>query len=207
MLKELSKSKFIFVGNHRCLDFINTQIIEKGHPVDLIGDFSDLVEWLTEAQILNSTEAKESLKNWNGRSEGMHTFEKAIAFRAALREMVQRIVKGKPVQQSTIDEINKLLSSRTGFYKLIQLRGKFKVQFHTELNNAIHLITPIAESATNLLRYGNLSLIRKCENPDCILYFYDISKNHARRWCSMSICGNRAKVSAHYKRHQRMKEK
>jgi predicted RNA-binding Zn ribbon-like protein len=207
VLKELSEPKFIFVGNHRCLDFINTQIIEKGRPVDLLGDFSDLVEWLAKAQIVNSIEAKEALKYWDGQSEGRYTFEKAIAFRAVLREMVERIVKGRLVQQSTIDEINKLLSSRTGYYELMQLRGEFKVQFRTESDNSIHLIAPIAESASDLLCHGNLSLIKKCENPDCVLYFYDISKNHARRWCSMSICGNRTKVAAHYRRHRRTKEK
>jgi predicted RNA-binding Zn ribbon-like protein len=31
-------------------------------------------------------------------------------------------------------------------------------------------------------------------------YFYDVSKNQTRRWCSMDVCGNRAKVAAYYHR-------
>lgn len=44
--------------------------------------------------------------------------------------------------------------------------------------------------------------IRPCGNPECILHFYDISKNGTRRWCSMAGCGNRAKASRHYARHR-----
>ncbi|MEV0070883.1 MULTISPECIES: CGNR zinc finger domain-containing protein [unclassified Amycolatopsis] len=42
--------------------------------------------------------------------------------------------------------------------------------------------------------------IRHCANPECVLYFYDVSKNGTRRWCSMSGCGNRAKSMRHYRR-------
>ncbi|WP_435106203.1 CGNR zinc finger domain-containing protein [Arhodomonas sp. AD133] len=38
------------------------------------------------------------------------------------------------------------------------------------------------------------SRIKRCEHPDCILYFLDTSKNGSRRWCSMQTCGNRAKA-------------
>lgn len=206
MLKKPSEPKFLIVGNHRCLDFINTQIIEKGRPVDLLTNFSDLVKWLKSAGFLDSAEAKKVLKRWDNKPQGAHTFERARAVRAILREMVEWI-KGRSVQQSTIDEINKLLSKRIGYYKLIHLRGEFKAQFHAESNNTIHLIAPIAESASDLLCNGNLSLIKKCENPYCVLYFYDTSKSHTRRWCSMRICGNRSKVTAHYRRHRHTNDK
>ncbi|MER5476121.1 CGNR zinc finger domain-containing protein [Streptomyces sp. NPDC002734] len=44
--------------------------------------------------------------------------------------------------------------------------------------------------------------IRACANPECVLHFHDVSKNGTRRWCSMSGCGNRAKVRRHYARHR-----
>lgn len=47
----------------------------------------------------------------------------------------------------------------------------------------------------------NPSRIRKCANPACPLRFYDVSKSGARRWCSMSACGNRSKARSHYARH------
>jgi predicted RNA-binding Zn ribbon-like protein len=47
--------------------------------------------------------------------------------------------------------------------------------------------------------------IRKCANPECILRFYDVSKNGGRRWCSMANCGNRAKATRHYARHKQQR--
>ncbi|MEE1753644.1 CGNR zinc finger domain-containing protein [Streptomyces sp. SP18CS02] len=42
--------------------------------------------------------------------------------------------------------------------------------------------------------------IRSCAHEACILHFFDTSRNGTRRWCSMAVCGNRAKASRHYAR-------
>ncbi|MFM9370178.1 CGNR zinc finger domain-containing protein [Streptomyces sp. Da 82-17] len=42
--------------------------------------------------------------------------------------------------------------------------------------------------------------IRACAHDACILHFFDTSRNGTRRWCSMALCGNRAKASRHYAR-------
>ncbi|MEU8842100.1 CGNR zinc finger domain-containing protein [Streptomyces roseus] len=42
--------------------------------------------------------------------------------------------------------------------------------------------------------------IHKCASESCVLHFHDTSRNGTRRWCSMSVCGNRAKASRHYAR-------
>ncbi len=44
---------------------------------------------------------------------------------------------------------------------------------------------------------------RRCSrsaNSDCVLHFYHTSKNHTRRWYSMSGCGNQMNAQAHYRR-------
>ncbi|WP_406088147.1 CGNR zinc finger domain-containing protein [Streptomyces virginiae] len=45
--------------------------------------------------------------------------------------------------------------------------------------------------------------IRKCANPPCPLHFLDTSRKGQRRWCSMAVCGNRAKARRHRTRHDR----
>lgn len=45
--------------------------------------------------------------------------------------------------------------------------------------------------------------IRKCANPECVLWFYDLTKNGSRRWCSMDVCGNRAKTARFQQTHRR----
>ncbi|MFF4653074.1 CGNR zinc finger domain-containing protein [Streptomyces sp. NPDC001380] len=44
--------------------------------------------------------------------------------------------------------------------------------------------------------------VRKCANPPCPLHFTDTSRKGERRWCSMSLCGNRAKAQRHRDRLQ-----
>lgn len=43
---------------------------------------------------------------------------------------------------------------------------------------------------------GSWSFLKECAGQDCTAVFFDRSKNHSGRWCSMSSCGNRAKVRA-----------
>jgi predicted RNA-binding Zn ribbon-like protein len=44
--------------------------------------------------------------------------------------------------------------------------------------------------------------VRECGAGDCPLVFYDDSRSGTRRWCSMSRCGNRAKVRSHRHRNR-----
>jgi len=43
---------------------------------------------------------------------------------------------------------------------------------------------------------GTFERLKSCADETCRAVFYDRSKNHSGRWCSMSACGNRAKVRA-----------
>jgi hypothetical protein len=43
---------------------------------------------------------------------------------------------------------------------------------------------------------GTWTHLKQCADEECRALFYDRSKNHSGRWCSMASCGNRAKVRA-----------
>lgn len=43
---------------------------------------------------------------------------------------------------------------------------------------------------------GRWERFRICKDPGCSAVFYDQSRNHTGKWCSMTSCGNRAKVRA-----------
>ena len=191
------------VGTHRCLDFVNTEIIERGRRVDLLRDFADLVGWLEQAHVLSGARAKQMLRRWGRTSNRAGALSEARAFRRVLREMVEGIVHGKRPSALVLDKINALLRCRTGDVALVRTRHGFERRVSFQPRDPRHLLVPLAESASDLLCHGDLSLILKCENPRCILYFYDATKNHARRWCSMAVCGNRMKVAAHYRRRRR----
>ena len=44
--------------------------------------------------------------------------------------------------------------------------------------------------------------VRNCANPDCPFWFLDTTRSGTRRWCSMTVCGNRLKARRHYQRQQ-----
>jgi len=200
MAEQQTHREFYFVGNYLCLDFVNTEVVEKDQPVDLLGGFDDLVAWSVAAQMIDQAQAKEILTRWGGRREADRVFEQAQELRASLRQIAERIVAGRAVPQSTIDRINEAQSKHAGHVALTRVKSAYVKRFHRSFDEPTHLLVPVAESATDLLSEGDLSLVRRCENPACILYFYDTTKNHARRWCSMSGCGNRMKVAAYYQR-------
>ncbi|TLY22351.1 MAG: hypothetical protein E6K66_08155 [Nitrospirae bacterium] len=193
---------FLFVGNQVCLDFINTQVVLNGRPVDLLATFSDLVTWLVQVHLLTEEEAKKIERQWGKQVEEAQTLEQARAFRVTLREMVKRIAAGRPVPQAAIEAINGMLRYRIGYPQLTRRRGKFDRGYQAESQEANQLLGLLAEAAMDLLGTCDFSLIKKCQNPLCVLFFYDTTKNHARHWCSMTICGNRSKVAAHYRRHR-----
>lgn len=58
-----------------------------------------------------------------------------------------------------------------------------------------------ALSGLNLLDPARLSRIKIC--PNCHWLYLDESRNRSRRWCDMTVCGNRAKAKRHYDRKGR----
>jgi predicted RNA-binding Zn ribbon-like protein len=197
-----SRQPFLFVANHPSLDFINTEMIIEGHRTDLLEKWPDLIAWLKQAKFLSLNEGEETAAGVDA-VEGGKLLTEAKAFRMVLRHMAERIVARKPVPPSAIDAINRLLSQRPGYAQLVRLNERFEQHFHSSVQGSAQLLALLAEAASDLLCTGNLSFVKKCRNHACILYFYDTSKNHARQWCSMSICGNRMKVAAHYRRQRR----
>jgi predicted RNA-binding Zn ribbon-like protein len=43
---------------------------------------------------------------------------------------------------------------------------------------------------------GTWERLKECADDTCTGVFYDRSKNHSGKWCSMQSCGNRNKVRA-----------
>jgi predicted RNA-binding Zn ribbon-like protein len=66
------------------------------------------------------------------------------------------------------------------------------------------MLWPIAREAANLLTSKDIKRMGECaDDRGCGYLFFDTSRNHSRRWCSMESCGNRAKAQRHYQRKSR----
>ncbi len=188
---------FVLDGNDRCLDFLNTEMFEGDQRIELLEDFTDLVDWLKVSGLVDAGMGKELLNDKKINKEKILKHVKS--FRSKLKKMVKELSLGKLPGESGIKAINQILKSNKAYHQVHMHDGK--VELITipinQYNDALRLI---AESAVKLLTQKNLALIKKCNDPVCTLFFYDESKNHTRRWCSMDRCGNRAKASIHYRR-------
>lgn len=49
---------------------------------------------------------------------------------------------------------------------------------------------------------GTWDRLKVCSAEDCRYAFYDHSKNRSGRWCTMRVCGNRAKSRTYRQRHR-----
>jgi predicted RNA-binding Zn ribbon-like protein len=198
----VGKPTFLFIGNHLALDFINTEMIVKGERTDLLGDFGDLLSWLVEADVLTPAQSQ-SIRTTLTPEAGATWLQRSKFLRSELRTLAEKLATHKPVPESSITAINNSLSQRPGYLQLTKTKRGFEQRFHSIVDAHNGLMAPIAEAASQLLCHATLTFIRKCANDDCILYFYDNSKNHTRTWCSMQLCGNRMKVAAFFERRRR----
>jgi predicted RNA-binding Zn ribbon-like protein len=58
----------------------------------------------------------------------------------------------------------------------------------------------IAAAAAKVAIERRLDRVKICPADTCRWAFYDTSRNRSRHWCSMEVCGNRAKARAHRER-------
>lgn len=189
---------FLFLGNALWLDFVNTEIVADGTRADLLKSGGDVWAWLTQAGALNEGDGLSE-------ADGERLLRRARELRAFLRNMAAQMAQGAPVSEGAVEAINDLLRLRRGRTQLFRDGDAWRKEFRAEDTGGDTALVPIAQSAADLLSEGDWRLIRRCEHPKCILYFYDTSKNHKRRWCSMAGCGNRVKA-AHHRRSRHKEE-
>jgi predicted RNA-binding Zn ribbon-like protein len=201
-MPQADKPPFLFLGNHAALDYVNTEVVSGGGVADLLGDFRDLVRWLREAGGLSPAQAREVERAWGGSSEAEAALRRAKELRATLRGVAEGLSRGGRASPAALGRINEALRLRRGRDEVVPAGGGYERRFSLDLGDPLHLLGPLGEFAADLLCHADPARVRKCENPKCILYFYDTSKGHGRRWCRMGMCGNRLKVAAHYARQQ-----
>ncbi len=195
MPEKADASEFYLIGNNLSLDFINTEAVADGKPLDLIGETESFLRWTKVVELLEDAQIVKLREKSSDRK-----LLEIVEFRKVLREMFVDLAQGKTIKNGEIERINEQLKKQNGYSALEKNEDGLAKRFHAGYTELLQLLVPIAESAADLLIYGDVSLLKKCENPNCILYFYDTTKNHRRRWCSMAGCGNRAKAAAFYQR-------
>ncbi|HZZ13696.1 MAG TPA: ABATE domain-containing protein [Paraburkholderia sp.] len=182
-----------FYGDHPALDLLNTVVQQDGAPVDLWQSDADVLRWLTRQHLHDATRSPARLKAGA-----------LLPAARALRDTVRAALTQRKAQEPVdIGPLNAFLSEGRRHIELtLNERHELHAVEHYETGTPAQLLAPLAETAARLLVDGDFHLVRECEHPDCTLYFYDRTKSHRRRWCSMALCGNRHKVASFRKRQQ-----
>jgi predicted RNA-binding Zn ribbon-like protein len=180
-----TRDGFSFRGDHPALDLCATLTGRtKPSPQDLLASPRDLGRWLKAAGFARTVSAAQD------------DLEIARKLREAIYVLAVARSIGKAAPAGARSELNSLAAKPGATLRLAedgQLRLTGSVQA---------MLASLAQDAIRLLGGPHSERIRQCESPTCSRLFLDNSRGGDRRWCSMSSCGNRAKV-AEFRRRKR----
>jgi len=190
-----------FIADSRGLDFLNTLWIPTDVEVEGLADGESFLRWLLAAELVDETAVQEM------RSAANPGELDAVAAQArALREWFRGFVskhKGKPLTRKAVSELeplNRLLSRDEEFIQLVpRIKAADEDGPALELSSQRRwrspdaLLFPLAKAMAELIATADFTDVKHCEGHACILHFLDTTRDRRRRWCSMAVCGNRAK--------------
>ena len=196
----------IFVGDALGLDFLNSIATPVDTPIDWIDDGEGLLNWLEQAQLVPADVLKR-IRTQALPGELDKVTDQARSLREWFRGFVRKH-KGRPLTAKSLaglEPLNRLLERDDSFKRIDPGPKGQPLQLQTirRWRTPEALLSPIGEALAQLVCTEDFSDVKACEGPACTLLFADHTRGRTRRWCSMALCGNRAKQAAH--RH-RLKE-
>jgi predicted RNA-binding Zn ribbon-like protein len=192
------------VGGALCLDFINTLDDRfTNQPKELLCRPIDLAYFAEDSGIVSAGQVRELFEGSLALPDSAErTLSEAIELREAMYGVFWAIVKKKPIPERPLHVLNRYVQGVAEHMSLVPGREHFEWQFDSSRIGFEALLWPIARSAAELLASPDLAYVRACASKTCEWLFLDESKNHRRRWCDMTKCGNRAKVKRFYARNK-----
>lgn len=175
-----------FAGDHPAINFINTLRMSGNELIDTWQSDQDVAAWIV----------REGLRG----TLPLATWPDGALLRTArhLRKIARQVIEARKTKKPLLlDELNAFLQHSESHCVLsAKTRTHLHVERMYEQKTVEQYLAPVAESVAEMLAHADFDLIRQCEGDHCVLWFYDRTKAHRRRWCSAQFCGNRAKVAA-----------
>lgn len=194
--------KFDLSGGHLALDFANT-VSRRDYPAkrnDHLRHYDDLVSFAQQSGLLTASAAtglrREAEANAAGAAQALRG---AIVLREAVYRGFQHTADGKAITPQDLELIERYNLTALRHRRLERVHGGYAWKWEAE-GDLNRILWPIAHSAAELIVSDDLQKVRECEASDCAWLFLDTSRNRSRRWCDMSVCGNREKARRHYQR-------
>jgi len=199
----------MFIAGSVGLDFLNSIATPEDTPVDWIGNGDDYLAWLHTAGLLPDADLTAIRKSVSARE-----LDSAATQARSLREWFREFVherQGRALSRSASDDLarlNELLERDELHWELTTLKPAksrdaappFEMALRRRWTSSKSLLLPAAEAIAQCVVTCDFRYIKQCEGAACTLLFFDDTRRRARRWCSMAVCGNRAKQAEHRKR-------
>lgn len=180
---------FVFVGGRIALDFVNTEGMADGALVDRVPTDLAVSRWARAAGLPVKLEGDAATRHAD-----------VGTLRGAAREVFESLLAERPPAEVSLATINRVLAWPRPAPRLRARDGGFaRVPRPLDVPGVLQAV---AEDVAELLCGDDRERIRGCEHDDCVLLFVDRSRQGGRRWCSMKLCGNRAKAAAHRRRNR-----
>jgi predicted RNA-binding Zn ribbon-like protein len=192
----------IFTADSRGLDFLNSVATPVDREIDWIDSGEGLLAWLEQARLV-PIQALEAL-----RAQAIPGGLDSVAAQArSLREWFRAFVhehRGRPLIAKDLEALgplNRLLERDDMFGRIMARPAKegtaLELRMLRQWRSPEALLLPIAEALAKFVSEEDFSQVKACEGQPCTLLFLDQTRGRRRRWCSMAVCGNRAKQAAH----------
>jgi len=187
------------------LDFVNTLDDRfTSEPKELLKQYVDLARFTEDTGLLGDAQVDRLFaRSQQNPDQAQRALASAIQLREAISEIFYAVANRKPVPPMPVMILNQHVQEAAQHLTLVPSRGHFEWKFDSQTNDLFAPLWPIARSAAELLASDELEFVRACASRTCEWLFLDESKNHRRRWCDMTKCGNRAKVKRFYTRQKK----
>jgi predicted RNA-binding Zn ribbon-like protein len=190
MLPASSRRPFDFSANHLVLDFTNTVNGRPDFTRDDLAGPDDVMEWARAAGLVNHRD--EILRD----SELGTRFEAAVALRENLYKVFGPIARGGVPDEAAMTFVSRRAAQALRSSQWNRIGEGFAPQWAQDSITSV--CDRLADDAIQLLRSPNVARIGSCAG--CGWLFLDVSRAHARRWCSMNVCGVRDKMRRYHQR-------
>jgi predicted RNA-binding Zn ribbon-like protein len=187
-----------------CLDFVNT-LDDRFTPdaKESLKHYVDLARFAGDTGILSDLHVDRLMtRSMQHPEEAQRVLASAIQLREAISEIFYALAKKKAVPAAALAILNQNVQDASQHLALVAGK-RFAWKFEIDGYDLFAPLWPIARDAGELLASERVEFVRACASKTCEWLFVDESKNHRRRWCDMTKCGNRAKVKRFYVRQKR----
>jgi predicted RNA-binding Zn ribbon-like protein len=201
----MQQTPTMFIAGDPALDFLNSIATPIDVPVDWLEDGDGLLSWMVQAQLVSAAVVRQ-VRSQSSLGELNKAAEQARDLREWFRGFVEKH-RGRSLVRDDLkklERLNRLLERDDSFSQIAPATSKegqaFELRITRKWRSPVGLLFPIAEAIAHFVCSEDFSYVKACEGPTCTLFFADQTRSRERRWCSMAICGNRAKQAAHRQR-------